>query len=223
MAEKIRIFFERHGEPDFPDRENKIIYGWTDFHLSALGRAQAGAAAVALSAVKFDRIFSSDLVRARETADLAAAAQSEPIDITIDRDFRELFVGDWEGMRYSDLGSDLERYFTSPGCESMKTPGGESFVDLRDRAMAAFERALDASEGASRILITAHGGSIWSIISTIIGMPLGDMYKTTLDYCGINIVDFYPKHRFFRLARMNWSPRLETESKMDIAAAVASR
>lgn len=223
MAEKIRIFFERHGEPDFPDRENKIIYGWTDYPLSRLGRAQAGAAAVALSAAKIDRIFASDLKRAVETAEIAEAAQRSRVELTIDRGFRELSVGDWEGMRYSDLGADLERYFASPGCESMKTPGGESFVDLRDRAMAAFERALASSEGAENLLITAHGGSIWSIISTIIGMPLGDMHKTALDYCGINIVDYYPKHRFFRLARMNWSPMMLSEPKMDIAAEIASR
>ena len=94
---KLQIYMMRHGKPQFPD-ERSYVYGWTDYPLSPLGREQAKHIGAALSSIRFDRVISSDLSRAAETADMVAAYQRPPIrEIERDPELREINMGEWEG------------------------------------------------------------------------------------------------------------------------------
>ena len=72
---KTQIFLLRHGKPAFPDARS-YIYGHTDYALCDEGIAQARRIGDALANVSMDRIVSSDLARARQTAEIVASAQS---------------------------------------------------------------------------------------------------------------------------------------------------
>ncbi|MGH7842045.1 MAG: histidine phosphatase family protein, partial [Candidatus Binataceae bacterium] len=90
MAKRTRLVMVRHGET--VGNSSLRYYGRTDLELSALGRAQMRAAAVALAAgpgaaPRFSRIFSSPLRRAREGAGMIAEAAAEIIEI---EEFREV-------------------------------------------------------------------------------------------------------------------------------------
>lgn len=207
--DRLTVYLLRHGEPRFPD-ERRYVYGHTDWPLSEDGIRQARLAAEALSAVKFGAIWSSDLARAAMTAQEAAARQSAPPEIVYDEAFREMSLGDWEGMLYDDVRSDLEKMIMqrSIDASAASAPGGETFADVQARSFPAFMRAVDACAGVSDMLLAAHGGTLWTIVSKLFDLPLGDMNRFGLDFCAIHVVQLDRRSGAWKLIRYNWSPSL---------------
>ncbi|MDR0652508.1 MAG: histidine phosphatase family protein [Synergistaceae bacterium] len=217
VERRLQIYMLRHGKPQFPD-ERSYIYGWTDYPLSPLGKEQAKHIGAALSSVRFDRIISSDLSRAAETADIVAAFQRPPMrEVERDPDFREINMGEWDGKAIADIRENYVDIFRERGLDlaNVAAPGGETFVRLRERGMKAFERLAHGSEGLSNVLIVAHGACMWSIISGIFGIDLGDIFRFGLDHCAVHLVEYRPmptQWGNYRLIRYNWLPDLAAYS-----------
>ncbi|MDR1579066.1 MAG: histidine phosphatase family protein [Synergistaceae bacterium] len=214
---RLQIYMLRHGKPQFPD-ERSYVYGWTDYPLSPLGREQAKHIGAALSSIRFDRIISSDLSRAAETADIVAASQAPPIrEVERDPELREINMGEWDGKTVSEIRENYVDIFRERGLDlaNVAAPGGETFVRLRERGMKAFERITRSSEASSKILIVAHGAYMWSIISGIFGIELGDIFRFGLDHCAVHLVEYRPmptQWGNYRLIRYNWLPDLAAYS-----------
>ncbi|MDL2263270.1 histidine phosphatase family protein [Synergistaceae bacterium OttesenSCG-928-I11] len=208
--EKLRIFLLRHGKPAFPD-ERSYIYGHTDYPLAAVGIEQAEKIAAALAGVPMGRIVSSDLARAAQTADIVASFQTggtcEP-----ERDpaLREIDMGEWDGRAKDEIEGEYVDVFRMRGEDFANTaaPGGESFVQLQRRALGALERIVRGCEGTDSILLVAHGGLFWSMISGLFRIPLGDMMRFGLDYCALHLVECDRATGAYKLIRYNWSPDL---------------
>ena len=119
-----------------------------DIGLSDDGRAQAAALAARLAPISFERIVSSPLVRARQTAALIAAvpgsAGSARPAVEIDPRLTEMDYGDWEGLTYEQIeeraAADWERWVSDPA--TLPYPGGESGNDVAARARAFLVDAL---------------------------------------------------------------------------------
>ncbi|MGH2711640.1 MAG: histidine phosphatase family protein [Actinomycetota bacterium] len=140
-----RAWLLRHGSTDFSE-QGKFL-GWTDQPLSPAGRAEAAALKEIVSRLSPDRVWSSDLVRAVETARLAA---TEP---TVDPRLRELDFGDLEGLRWGELTPSLQKALVR--FEGFEAPGGESVEELRERVHGFTEEL-----GPGRHLLVTHGGVI---------------------------------------------------------------
>jgi probable phosphoglycerate mutase len=202
----------RHGKPRFPD-ERTYLYGHTDYPLSDLGERQARRMAECLSVVRLDKIISSDLVRASRTADIIAEAQPWRVSIERDPELREIFMGEWEGLTNDEIKEGYVDIFRERGLDlaNVSAPGGETFVALRERALRTFGRIVEASASESRVLIVGHGAFMWSVVSGLFGMELGDFFRFGLDHCAVHLIEYSrvpaPWGRF-RLARYNWSPDL---------------
>jgi broad specificity phosphatase PhoE len=209
-----RIFLVRHGKPEFPD-DRSYIYGQTDFPLSKAGRKQAKKLGKALSSIPMQRIISSDLARAMLTADIVAKFQDKEL-CRVERDpsLREINMGEWDGVAKEDVEEGFTDIFRMRGEDIVRVsaPGGENFLDLQERGSAAFERITESSEGLENILIVAHGGIIWSIVSKFFDIPLGDLFRFGLDHCGLHLIEHCGKTKRewgkYRLIRYNWSPEL---------------
>jgi broad specificity phosphatase PhoE len=202
----------RHGKPEFPDGRS-YIYGWTDYPLSPLGREQAGKIGEALSPLKFGRIISSDLSRAADTADIVGGLQRPPRVAERDPELREINMGEWDGKAVEEIKKGYIDIFRERGLDmaNVAAPGGETFVDLRRRGLRALRRITLESEGMSRILIVSHGAYMWSVISGLFDINLGDIFRFGLDHCALHLVEYSPKPRQwgnYRLIRYNWSPEL---------------
>jgi len=162
--------FLRHGE----SRANKErwLSGHVDVELTEAGREQARAAGEALADIPFVRAWSSDLQRARETAEIALAGRD--VSLTTTPALRERFLGDWGHMAIDEMrargGMDLLiRWDGQP-------PGGESQADLAARLLPWFvENALADGEGP--VLIAAHGGVIRVLLGLIDGMDVHEIGK----------------------------------------------
>lgn len=138
------FYFLRHGETTW--NAAGMTQGQLDSPLSPLGKAQAQAAAVALSGEPVTRIVASPLTRARETAEAVAYLHGLPVET--DPELMECHLGEHQGRPH---GPFLREYFNG----AYDPPGGETFDEFSTRAFTALERHADAG-----VLIVCHGG-LW--------------------------------------------------------------
>ncbi len=140
------ILLARHGETDW-NRDGRW-QGWADPPLNETGRAQARALAEQLRSTPFDAVYSSDLRRAFETAEILAS--SHGVDVVADPGLREIDIGSWSGLTRAEID---ERF--PAACSSTARPREEH----RARVLAAIERIARAHPG-ERILVVTHGGTM---------------------------------------------------------------
>jgi uncharacterized phosphatase len=140
------ILLARHGETDW-NREGRW-QGWADPSLNGTGHDQARELAAKLAGTPVDAVYSSDLRRALETAEILAAPHN--LMVATDPGLREIDVGQWSGLTRDQIA---ERFPLG------NRPGGETREQHSDRVLASVERIARAHPG-ERVLIVAHGGCL---------------------------------------------------------------
>jgi len=151
------IILARHGETDW--NRDGIWQGHGDPPLNALGRRQAAGLADRLADVEIDALYSSDLRRAYETAEIIGVAKG--LAITADRDLREMDVGSWSGL----TSEEIQERFPEAGHHD-----GESREAFDTRAVAALGRIARAHEGGP-VLVVTHGGVVRALDRHVFGEP----------------------------------------------------
>jgi probable phosphoglycerate mutase len=166
------LYLARHGETSW-NREGRW-QGHTDIALNDRGQEQARALGELLRGRDIARIHSSDLARARQTAETAAAILGVT-ELVIDAALRERSFGLFEGLTRRECEERHPELWTSyRGDPRRVPPGAESQEALADRMHAAVERALarrDEGDDAP-VLVVSHGGSIRALLARATGaMP----------------------------------------------------
>ncbi|MEL4161992.1 histidine phosphatase family protein [Corynebacterium bovis] len=170
-APERRLILLRHGETEF--NRGRRMQGQLDTDLSDIGRAQARAVAEVLAGRPVGAVVSSDLVRARETAEIVAAGHG--LGVRTDHRFRETDLGRWQGLTHREVDGDF------PGHRShwrrtptWAPPGGESRVDVMRRTTAGVADLLadDALWAGGAVVVVAHGGSISALTSGLLDIPV---------------------------------------------------
>ena len=151
------ILLARHGETDW-NRESRW-QGWADPPLNETGRDQARRLAEQLRHIPFDAVYTSDLRRAHETAEIVAAPHGVPV--VADPGLREIDVGSWSGLTRAEIE---ERF---PGAER---PDGETREQHLARVLQAVERIARDNLGR-RILLVSHGGTMRALRGHVSGEP----------------------------------------------------
>jgi broad specificity phosphatase PhoE len=148
------LLLVRHGETDW-NRDGRW-QGHSDTHLNEVGREQAARVAGELDGV--DVVYSSDLARARETAEIVAQRLGLPV--RLDERLRERSFGAWEGKTAPEIEAEFRdahaRWLAGEG------PGAddaEPFAEFAARVQSFLADVL-ARHPAETVLVVAHGGSI---------------------------------------------------------------
>lgn len=151
MTELILI---RHGETAW-NREYRM-QGHTDTKLSETGLAQAAALARRLSERRFSALYSSDLSRARQTAQAIADATGHAI--RVDRELRERVFGIFEGLTFDEIAQRYPEHLARFRARDpdYAVPGGESPRAFFERSIAALTRIAEAHPDESVVVVT-HG------------------------------------------------------------------
>lgn len=180
------IYLLRHGAID-PLYEGKLV-GQMDVPLGELGVRQAQWWRRQWAGISFERIFCSDLARARQTAEIIGAGAQPPAEAM--PELREINLGQWEGMSAKSIRSRFPDEWTKRGLdmENYRPAQGESFADLASRALPAF-RAV-ASNGEGPVLVVSHAGINRVILCHVLGLPLTNLFRFRQDYGAVNIIEF---------------------------------
>jgi probable phosphoglycerate mutase len=149
-----RLLLVRHGQSTYNAED--LLQGQADPPLSAAGRAEAERLKPALAGFPAGRVITSDLRRARETAELLGYPDALP-----DPRWREIDVGGWAGRPLSDFPSDTEPAWRGG---PLAAPDGETWVEFEARVADAVEELV--AEGGSW-LVVCHGGVVRAAVSSI--------------------------------------------------------
>lgn len=197
MSSKLRkIYLVRHAESIW-NEERRIQGSCIDVPLSDTGRNQARMLGRRLGELSFGSVYSSDAVRALETARIALG---DDHSIKVMSELRELNLGDWEGRLVSEIKEEypgeVERWYKRPS--GIRINGGENIGSFRRRSVAVIERIVKTSNGADVLVIT-HGGIICTYLTSILNMNLDDLWSLSLPNASITTVvfDFRPRLRSF--------------------------
>jgi broad specificity phosphatase PhoE len=147
------LLLVRHGETDW----NAVgrLQGHTDRPLSDFGRRQAEQLAAELEGEELEAIYSSDLARARETAEVVGERLGLPV--VLDPDLREKDWGSWEGL--TAVERDRVEFV------------GESTQAHEERILGALRRIAERHPDG-RVLVLTHGGSMRRVQTAALGWAL---------------------------------------------------
>ena len=157
-----RFILIRHGETDW-NIEGRW-QGQASVPLNERGREQAFQIARALAGIKIAAIYSSDLSRARETAE--ALASTSKLKVQFDVRLREIHQGKWQGLLVSEIQARYAEAFQQRMADPMSVapPGGETALQVMERVVAAIEeiRQMHSDE---TVAVVSHGFAIACLLA----------------------------------------------------------
>jgi broad specificity phosphatase PhoE len=159
----MKLTLIRHGPTEW--NALRRFQGRTDMPLSVHGRAAARAIAQTLRSERFDRIYSSDLVRAAKTARILG--ESRGADIILDVRLREFDFGRWEGLTWDEiLAADPQLAGHGSTAVKLYAPeGGESFQQVSARVAQFLDDLTRENPGAAAVV--THAGVLHAIFSVL--------------------------------------------------------
>ncbi len=148
--------FVRHGETAW-NKEDKPI-GHTDHPLNTTGEEQARTASTYFQSKKIDLIISSDLQRAKQTADIISK-EIGGVEVICEKAFQERSLGDLEGM----TRPEITEKFGSTHVYDLVLPNGESYEQVEKRAWDAFVLHQD-KHLSKNVIVVSHGGTLLMLL-----------------------------------------------------------
>lgn len=166
-----RLVLLRHGQTDYNVAGR--MQGHFDSMLTRTGVEQAAVVAPEIAALVPDRLISSDLRRAVDTADVVGAACGRPVKL--DARLRETHLGEWQGRTVDEIEDGwpgaIATWRSDPG---WAPPGGESRIEVVRRSLPVVEE-LDEEFGSgvpdTTVVLVAHGGLIAGLVCGLLALP----------------------------------------------------
>lgn len=169
-----RFCLVRHGQTAW-NLEGRY-QGQSDIPLNAAGLEQARELARTLQNVRFDAVYSSDLVRALETANTIIALQDH-LQVHVDPRLREINQGEWEGVQIEEIRAHYAHLWQARQVDpvNLRPPGGETVGEVFQRMHSALDEIAGLYLGGN-VLVVSHGLALATILCFIQGFPIGQAY-----------------------------------------------
>ena len=185
----LDLYLARHGETEWSKSGRHT--GRTDLPLLPEGEARAAQLRPRLQGIRFHRVYTSPLVRARRTAELAGFPDATPDDLLLEYDY-----GEYEGLTSAQI------HESRPGWELYRDgcPGGETPSQVYERARRFIAEA-ERDQGA--VLAFAHGHILRAIGAAFLEQPVVFAARLWLDTAALSFVQDGAKGRivgFWNLA-----------------------
>ena len=206
-----QLWLVRHGETEW-NRDGRV-QGHLDVPLSERGIEQARTLARWLAEEPIAAVYTSDLQRARHTAEIIAGGR---LPLHVEARFREAAFGEFQGL----TGAEAEARF--PGAYAAwrrdavrnRPPGGETLEDLLARCVAAAGEILPRHQGQT-IVVVAHGGPIRATVCGVLGFSLEVYPKLRVENTSIARIAFTRNGPV--LAGLNDTGHLQATSRLAAA------
>jgi alpha-ribazole phosphatase len=196
------IYLLRHGEVQ--GAETRRFIGHLDVPLSPVGERQCAAQAARLRDAHLAALYSSDLARARHSAEIIGAPHG--LTPTLVPALREMAMGRWDGLTAGEIRAREPDAFADwmSRIGEFPFPEGESVPDLLARAAPAFDAIVTAHAGEA-VAIVAHGGPNRALLCRALGLPLSRLLALGQDYGALSVLEG---------GREGWALRRLNESAM---------
>ncbi|CNJ43380.1 adenosylcobalamin/alpha-ribazole phosphatase [Yersinia aldovae] len=215
----MRLFLVRHGQTEANLRG--VFCGLTDLALTPLGVEQAGDVAGWLAEVAFADGVSSQLLRARHTADIVLAGH--PLNAGINDQLNEMNFGEWEMRHHHDLQrEDPDAWAAWVADWQQASPtGGESFMQFSDRVESVVQSLLsinsqqtnrhETNNYDNNQLLVAHQGVLSLMLARLLAMPAAAMWHFHFEQGAYSVLEihdgFVTLHAFNSQAAWQPAPR----------------
>ena len=174
------------------------------------GRRQTAEAAEYLVDREIRVIYSSPLIRCRDTADVIATRLRLPVNI--DKELVEVAAGDWEGLPFDEIRTRWPEWYAQRGehIGTVAPPGGESFLQAGKRLDAAVRRILSQTEGS--LVVVTHGGIMRGWLCLLLGVDPDRALDVRQPWGGISEVVY---DGAFRVVSHGLRPGLPTSADIE--------
>lgn len=174
MSRTRRIVLLRHGRTEW--NATGRFQGQMDSPLDVIGKAQAAASAVAVAPMEPDALVSSDLSRARDTAEAVAAETG--LSVSIDPRLREIDLGTWQGLTRAEARERYtEEYERWRLGEDARRGGGETYAEVGARAAECVTELSEGLGAGSLVVAVTHGGTARATIGTLMQMEPDNWWR----------------------------------------------
>lgn len=182
----MRLFLVRHGETEWNKEE--IFRGKKDIPLNERGREQARKTGIFLKNFKIEKIYSSPLLRAKETASILSELSGAPVflmDEFIDIDF-----GVWEGLPLEEVKKEFPEQFEiwKRYPHRWKVDKSETLKEVRRRVLRGIK--LLKKEQTTEVLIVTHRVICKLIAMILLGIPNSGFWKIKFDPASISLFEY---------------------------------
>ena len=174
----MKLYVIRHGESE--TNKKGVWTGWLDPPLTERGLCDAERAGKLISGIKFDKLYSSDLIRARKTCEIAL--NNAPYEIT--PTLREVDVGWIAGKPLTILTDEMRASMATRGFAEF---GGESVEQFNSRIKEFMDLAVKS--GAETVAAFAHAGILRSMLGIILGTTVPKQ-KIRCTNCAVAIFEY---------------------------------
>jgi len=168
------VLLSRHGETTW-NRDGRL-QGWAPTPLTDRGHDQARSLAAAVAAeYDVDRVYASDLRRARQTTEyLADSVGCEP---SYETTWRERDFGRYQGLPTATVFEEHDRlslHRAGRDAVDARPESGESLRDVRERVLSGWDRVLAESGDDETVVVVAHGGPLYLVLGAVRGRDIVD-------------------------------------------------
>jgi len=163
----MNLYIIRHGESTW-NSQNKI-QGNSNPGLSRFGRLQARLLAGRFAKIKVEKIYSSPLLRASQTA--RAMGKALKLKIIMKEQLKEVMLGDWEGRTPEEIDSiynDMYKKWLRRGPTKIKIPRAEDIGLFRKRIDEALDDIIRENQHKENVVVVTHGGVIASFLARLL-------------------------------------------------------
>lgn len=206
----MRLILIRHGRQSSPLCN-------VDVDLSEVGRRQAELLAKRFNGFVPDRIYTSALVRAKQTAEILFGTEAGFHEREA---LNEISFGDMTGEVDSRNAVLFPEYFAAKKKkeENLRLPGGECPTEVFDRALPVVREAI--ASGAETVVIVTHGGVIRALVAGLLGLGAGQMLRIadSLEHTSVTELWYSEAAGCFSLERLNDASHLEGKPELSRSA-----
>ena len=178
-----RIYLLRHAQPDFGGKTHLCLGSRSNPPLSEIGRMQAEELARCFAHITPCRIYSSPLLRAKQTAEIIARGKAE---VTVAEELKELDCGEWDGLSFEAIRENYSGLYAKRGEDpSIPPPNGETFESGAERAL----RFVESFPDDENIIVVAHAGINRALLCSILGIEMKCNRSIEQAYACINVLE----------------------------------
>ena len=184
-----RVYLMRHGEVQ--NGGEKRYNGHIDIDITGKGVEQMHRLAGLLSGKPVAEVYSSDLIRSLRGAEIIAQALGGTGRTAL-RELRERSVGAWEGLTAEEIRDRYPGEYAAWRSDFLnyRPPNGECLLDVRDRVLPVFRKAVITHPG-EEIAMLLHGGVNRVVLADALGLDLRNLFRIEQSFGALNIIDYF--------------------------------